>query len=100
MKLGQLIKTIRISRGLLQKELSKKLDISTNYLCLIETGRRLPSVDLSARITKEFKISKDALDFLLTDVPAELDESKSEIYKKLQENIAALLLFQSERKAS
>ena len=97
MKLGQLIKSLRISHGISQKELSEKLDMSTNYLCLIETSKRMPSVDLIARIAKELKISKDALDFLSTDVPTELDKENSKKYMKLQENVAALLLFQGRK---
>ena len=99
MKLGQLIKSLRISRGHSQKEFSGKLEISTNYLCLIETSKRMPSEELVERIACEFQISKDALDFLSTDVPIELDKKKSKSYLKLQENIAALLLFQSGRPA-
>lgn len=99
MKLGQLIKTLRISHGLSQKELSEKLEITTNYLCLIETSKRLPSTELIARTAREFKISKDALDFLSTDVPTELDKKNSKKYAKLQENIAALLLFQGRKTA-
>jgi transcriptional regulator with XRE-family HTH domain len=99
MKLGQLIKSLRISSGISQKELSEKLDISTNYLCLIETSKRVPSGDLIARIAKEFKISKDALNFLLTDVPDELDRKNSKKFLKLQENIAVLLLFKGRRTA-
>ncbi|HKZ43279.1 MAG TPA: helix-turn-helix transcriptional regulator [Candidatus Hodarchaeales archaeon] len=97
MKLGQLIKSLRISHGISQKELSEKLDMSTNYLCLIETSKRMPSADLIARIAKELKISKDALDFLSTDVPTELDKENSKKYMKLQENVAALLLFQGRK---
>jgi len=82
-----------------QKELSEKLDISTNYLCLIETDKRIPSADLIARIAKELEISKDALDFLSTNVPGEFDEKNSMKYMKLQENIAALLLFRGRKLA-
>lgn len=99
MKLGQLIKTLRISHDYSQKKLSDKLEISTNYLCLIETGKRLPSEELIARIAAEFRISKDALDFLSIGIPSELDEQNSHKYRKLQENIAALLLFHGEKTA-
>ncbi len=97
MKLGQLIKSLRISKGISQKELSEKLDISSNYLCLIETTKRMPSPDLIAHIANEFKISKDALDFLSTDVPTELGKKNSKKYEGLQQNIAALLLFQGNK---
>ncbi len=94
MKLGQLIKTLRISCGISQIDLSEKLGISSNYLCLIETSKRIPSSDLIVRIAKEFNVSRDALDFLSTDVPVEFDNKNSAKYLTLQENIAALLLFQ------
>jgi transcriptional regulator with XRE-family HTH domain len=97
MKLGQLIKSLRISYGILQKDLSVNLDISTNYLCLIETSKRTPSAELITRIAEELKISKDALEFLSTDVPTELDQMNSKKYIKLQENVAALLLFKSRK---
>ena len=99
MKLGQLIKSLRISYGISQKKLSEKLTISTNYLCLIETSKRIPSSDLISRFAKEFNITRDALDFLSTDVPMELDNINSKKYTKLQENIAALLLFQGRKSA-
>lgn len=97
MKLGQLIKSLRITRGISQKDLAEKLEISTNYLCLIETAKRTPSDELVARIAGEFKISKDALDFLRTEAPIELNKKNSEVFRKLQENVAALLLFQGRR---
>jgi len=95
MKLGRLIKSLRISFGWQQKDLAEKLDISTNYLCQIETGKRLPSADIVGRIAKEFNISRDALNFLSTDTPGELDQENAVNYRKLQENVAAILLFQS-----
>lgn len=95
MKVGRLIKSLRISFGWQQKKLAEMLNISTNYLCQIETGKRIPSADIIERIAKEFKISKDALNFLSTDIPGELDAENSDNYKKLQENVASLLLFQS-----
>lgn len=97
MKLGRLIKSLRISFGWQQKDLAEKLDISTNYLCQIETCKRLPSADIVERVAKEFNISKDALNFLSTDIPGELDQENAVNYRKLQENVASLLLFQSGR---
>jgi transcriptional regulator with XRE-family HTH domain len=99
MKVGRFIKSLRICFGWQQKDLAEKLNISTNYLCQIETGKKIPSADIVERIAKEFKISKDALNFLSTDIPGELDEENAGNYKKLQENIASLLLFQGGKMA-
>lgn len=99
MKVGRLIKSLRISFGWQQKDLAEKLKISTNYLCQIETGKRIPSADIVERIANEFNISKDALNFLSTDTPGELDAENAGHYRKLQENVASLLLFQSGKMA-
>ncbi|KAB0670096.1 helix-turn-helix transcriptional regulator [Oryzomonas sagensis] len=99
MKLGRLIKSLRISFGWQQKDLAEKLDISTNYLCQIETGKKVPSADIVERVAGQFNISKDALNFLSTDIPGELDPENAINYRKLQENVASLLLFQSGKAA-
>ncbi|KAF0221145.1 MAG: putative transcriptional [Geobacteraceae bacterium] len=99
MKVGRLIKSLRISFGWQQKDLAEKLKISANYLCQIENGKRIPSPDIIERVAKEFKISKDALNFLSTDIPGELDTDNADNYRKLQENVASLLLFQSGKAA-
>ena len=99
MKVGRLIKSLRISFGWQQKDLAEKLSISTNYLCQIETGKRIPSAIIIENIAEKFNISKDALNFLSTDIPSELDAKNAVNYRQLQENVASLLLFQSEKLA-
>lgn len=99
MTVGRLIKSLRISHGWQQKDLADRLKISTNYLCQIETSKRIPSADIIERVAKEFDISKDALNFLSTDIPSEFDADNADNYRKLQENIASLLLFQGGKKA-
>lgn len=94
MELGRLVKTLRVGLGLSQTALAEQLEISTSYLCLLETGKRVPSNELLEKIAKAFSISREALIFLTTPIPAELSKDKAEKYQKLQENIAALLLFQ------
>lgn len=98
MNLGRLIKTLRVGVGLSQAALAERLEISTSYLCLLETGKRLPSNDLIERVADAFKISPEALIFLTTSTPAELSKDKATKYRRLQENVASLLLFQRIKK--
>ena len=97
MELGRLIKTLRAGLGLSQESLAQKLEISASYLCLLETGKREPSKDLLDRIADVFSVSREALIFLTTTAPNELKGEKAVKYKKLQESIASLLLFQAGR---
>lgn len=99
MQIGRIIKAIRATQGLSQKALSESLEISANYLCQIETSGRTPSPTLLARIAEVLHISQDALAFLGTDVPKELDDNAARKYSDLQETVASLLLFRSSRTA-
>lgn len=99
MEIGTIFKSLRVSYGWQQGFLAEKLGISANYLSLIENGKKIPSKELLERLAKETGISIDALDFLSTDVPNELDAKGAEQYRKLQENVAALILFQSKKVA-
>jgi transcriptional regulator with XRE-family HTH domain len=93
-KLGRLIKTLRSVASLSQKTLAEELQISESYLCLLEVGKRAPSSDLIDRVAVFFSVSREALMFLSTSPPVELDLEMTEKYRKLQGNIASLLLFQ------
>ncbi len=46
MKLGQAIKVVRTASGLKQREIARKLDVTPNYISLIEGGKREPSISL------------------------------------------------------
>lgn len=94
MELGKLLKTIRVHLNLTQQDLSEKIGISSNYLSLLESNKRIPSDEIISSIAQQFNISKDALDFLRTEVPSELDKQGAEKYRELQNNIVTLLIFQ------
>lgn len=98
MELGKLLKTIRVYLDLTQHDLSEKLGISSNYLSLLESNKRNPSSEVILKIAQQFKISKDALDFLCTEIPPELDKNGAEKYQDLQNNIVTLLIFQLQEK--
>lgn len=46
------LREVRLARGLTQEQLAEKLDISLNFLNLIERGQRAPSFDTLERIAK------------------------------------------------
>ena len=54
--IGSIIKTIRLERGLTQKEFAKKAGISYSYVSLIEQNHKNPSI---SRVISIF----DSLDF-------------------------------------
>lgn len=93
MTVGQLIKHIRVSKGVSQKDMAKKFGISQNYLSLIESNKKTPSNETLTEFARHLNISKDAFVFAISDVPSELPEEGKRNFSRLQENIIQLLLF-------
>lgn len=56
MNIGKGIKFVRIASGLRQGEMAGKLDISQNYLSLLENNKAEPSVGLLRKISETFGI--------------------------------------------
>lgn len=61
--LGKRIKAERQSRGITQEQMAEKVDISTNFMSLIENGRNM-SVETLAKISTVLGVS---VDYLLND---------------------------------
>jgi transcriptional regulator with XRE-family HTH domain len=51
-KLGQAIKLVRTANGLRQKEIARKLNVTPNYVSLIESGNREPSISFLNRLAE------------------------------------------------
>jgi len=94
MRIGQLLKHIRINMGISQKEMADRLDISQNYLSLIESEKKRPSTEKLGDFARALKISKEALQLASAEVPKELGDKDKRDFQKLQRNIVTLLLFE------
>lgn len=58
---GELLKSLRVSAGLTQKQLAEKLGISKNAVSYYEKSLRCPSSDILIRVARVFKVSADYL---------------------------------------
>ncbi|MGB8227427.1 MAG: helix-turn-helix transcriptional regulator [Sedimentisphaerales bacterium] len=56
MNIGKGIKFVRIASGLRQGEMAKQLDISQNYLSLLENNKAEPSIALLKKISEVFGV--------------------------------------------
>ena len=68
------IKLYRKTMGLTQEKLAEMINISFNYIALIETGRRFPSLKMLERIARVLK--RDTLE-LFSIKSTELSEKKA-----------------------
>lgn len=56
MNIGKGIKFVRVASGLRQGEMANLLDISQNYLSLLENNKAEPSITLLKKISKTFGV--------------------------------------------
>lgn len=55
--IGQRIQRARTSLGMTQESLAEKVQVSTNYLSKIETGRERPNLEMLGKISVAINIS-------------------------------------------
>jgi len=68
------MKLYRKNLGFSQAKLAEIIDISDNYIALIESGRRFPSIKILEKIAEALNI--DTLELFLIN-PAKLTENKN-----------------------
>lgn len=84
MKTGEIIKSLRRSEGLSQKELSERVRITRTYLAQVESGKKDPGLVLLRDIAAEF-------DMPVALLLVEESNSASEIHDTLRSILRNLL---------
>jgi transcriptional regulator with XRE-family HTH domain len=56
MNYGKAIKMLRVSRGLQQRQLAKKVGLDSSYVSLLESGKRLPSLQVVELIASKLRV--------------------------------------------
>lgn len=79
-RVGEKIKEVRLSQGLTQKALGKKLGVNDKFINDVELGRKIINEALISKISKVLKVDLNDVSMLATD--AELEKEKSEIKKQ------------------
>lgn len=61
MTVGTTIKEFRVQAGLSQDDLADRMDISSPYISMLESGRRYPSVEMLIRIAVALEVRPGAI---------------------------------------
>lgn len=56
-RFGKRIRSIRLAKGLTQEQLAEAIDISLDFMSLIERGRNAPSFKVLERMGKALRMS-------------------------------------------
>lgn len=66
--LGNAIKLIRTTKGLKQKDLAASLGVSPNYVSLVESGKREPSLSYLRRLAEQLRVPIGLFFFCQEDI--------------------------------
>ena len=89
--LGNRIKELRLTTGLTQEELGKKLNLSKQTVSSYEKGTRTPDPDTITELAKIFKVSTDfLLGQTINPAPASVDDLPETVAPYLSEGIREL----------
>lgn len=61
MNLPLALTLMRVAEGLTQEDLAKALNVSKSYICEIEKGKKMPSLDLIESYAQHFQIQVSAV---------------------------------------
>ena len=90
MKLGKTIREVRFKKGITQKELSIKANISQAYLSLIEKNKKKPSMEVLDKICNVFEVPTSILMLISTDTE-DIPESKKKAFDQIFPSIESMM---------
>ena len=91
MDVGQAIRILRDKHGMTQEQLAEKCGMSTNAICLIETGKRFPQKATVEKLCEAFSIPPSYL--LMASIEEDdIPEEKRVLYRALLEPLRNELL--------
>lgn len=91
MNFGQGIKTLRKHKGVKQKELAAKCNISANALCQIENGNAFPQRETLNKVCAALQFPTSYLLFF-SITEDDIPEEKRKMFKQINGMIKSLLL--------
>lgn len=96
--LGEAVKSFRTARNMTQEELAQKLDVSTNFLSQLETGRRGISTPKLNELAGILGVPA-AVITLMGTAPPEKNDAAGRLLEKLQKLARTTLEASSQPKA-
>lgn len=89
MKIGVVLKKIRMAFSMSAKDLAEVLDISPSYLSEIENNKKKPSIDLLEKYAYVFDIKTSSIILMAEDYLENERKSKSDLF--IQKRMLKLL---------
>jgi len=89
LSVGQLIKIGRINKDLSQDDVASELEVTKNYISLVENNKKNPSITFLRRISKLLEIPVILLIWEKIDLPKGKTEPEKKITFQLEKMLGA-----------
>ncbi len=89
MSIGSTLKLLRTASNLTQSSLAKDLNVTANYLSLVENGRKEPSLTLLKRFSK--KLDAPLGYFLWLALEENRSQEKFDLKRKMDELLVTII---------
>lgn len=90
-EIGQRIRKIRLQQGLSQDKFAESINISPNFLCELENGRKGMSFDTLCRIARIWNTTTDYLLLGITETSASLEHLEKSLSSLCNEDIHVMI---------
>jgi transcriptional regulator with XRE-family HTH domain len=92
MTLGNAIRLIRTARNVRQRDLASALNVSANYLSMLEANRRVPSVTFLRKIALKLQVPAGLFLLWAEGNPSNLNKKQLDQVRELLIRIQAIYL--------
>ena len=99
MNLGRAIKLMRTAAGMKQKDVAAKIGVTSNYVSLVENGRREPSISFLKQVAAILSVPVGLL-FLWEETESGPSEKSLDQVRSLLARLEAMYLFTNRRRRS
>lgn len=83
--IGRTIKVLRAASGISQKDLAERVGIKPNYLSLVESGKREPSVSVLRTISQELHVPMSFLFWESSNGSKHADGKQDQLVDKIKQ---------------
>ena len=88
---GSILKNLRLAKHISQGEMAQKLEVSQNFLSLVENDKKTVSLTTLTNFAEKLNISKEFILIAASDIPPELTERQKKFFEKMQQSMLKYL---------
>lgn len=90
-RLGRAIRAVRVTRGLTQRDLAKRVQVGSNYICFLESGKKDPGVLFLQKVAAALTMPVDFFYVCIAEPRPESPPEREAVFREGQDLLRELL---------